>query len=164
MARRVYFSFDYDRDVSRANVVRNSWVTKPDRQSAGFFDAAEREKVKKGGYTAIKRWIDEQLIGTTVTVVLIGARTAASYWVKYEIKESFKRDNGILGIYINNIANLKGRPDFKGRNPLDIIKVPERMKTSFSRMIPLSRIYPTYNWIDDNGYENMGNWIEIEAP
>ena len=40
MARRVFFSFHYERDHWRANVVRNSWVTK-DRESAGFFDAGE---------------------------------------------------------------------------------------------------------------------------
>jgi hypothetical protein len=164
MARRVYFGFDYDRDVSRANVVRNIWVTKPDRQAAGFFDVAEREKVKKGGYIAIKRWIDEQLKGTSVTVVLIGAKTYASFWVKYEIIKSYEKGNGILGIYINKIKDLKGRPDFKGRNPLDIIKVPVKKNSVTVRMIPLPNIYPTYDWLDDNGYENIGDWIEIEAP
>jgi len=32
MARRVFFSFHHERDVWRANVVRHSWVTKPDRK------------------------------------------------------------------------------------------------------------------------------------
>ena len=39
MARRVFFSFHYERDIWRANVVRNSWLTK-DREAAGFFDAS----------------------------------------------------------------------------------------------------------------------------
>ncbi len=39
MARRVFFSFHYERDVWRAGQVRNSWVTK-DREEAGFWDAA----------------------------------------------------------------------------------------------------------------------------
>ena len=36
--------------------VRNSWVTKPDREAAGFWDAASWEEVKKGD-EAVKRWI-----------------------------------------------------------------------------------------------------------
>ena len=45
MARRVFFSFEYG-DVSRAMVVRNSWVTQG-KEAAGFVDAAEFEKLKK---------------------------------------------------------------------------------------------------------------------
>lgn len=38
MAKRVFFSFHYE-NVSnfRVNVVRNHWLTKPNRESAGFF-------------------------------------------------------------------------------------------------------------------------------
>lgn len=39
MARRVFFSFHYDRDIVRVSQVRNSWVTR-DREAAGFWDAA----------------------------------------------------------------------------------------------------------------------------
>ena len=61
MARRVFFSFHFERDVWRAGQVRNSWVTKADRESAGFWDAADWEEVKKKGDEAIKKWIDKQL-------------------------------------------------------------------------------------------------------
>lgn len=47
MARKVFFSFHYERDVWRAAQVRNSWVTKPDRETAGFWDSASWEEVKK---------------------------------------------------------------------------------------------------------------------
>lgn len=47
MARRTFFSFHYENDVWRANIVRNSWVTKSDRDAAGFVDAADFEEVKK---------------------------------------------------------------------------------------------------------------------
>src|SRR5438309_1609781 len=72
VARRVFFSFHYQRDIVRASQVRNSWVTQ-DRQTAGFLDAAAWEKVKRGGDAAIEAWIEDQLNGTSVTVVLIGA-------------------------------------------------------------------------------------------
>ena len=44
MARKVFFSFKYE-DVSRAMVVRNSWVTQG-KEAAGFIDSADFEKVK----------------------------------------------------------------------------------------------------------------------
>src|ERR1017187_8146827 len=85
MARRAFFSFHYERDAWRAGQVRNSWVTK-DRESAGFWDAAAWEEVKKKGNPAIEKWIDDQLKGTSVTVVLIGAQTSTREYVGYEIK------------------------------------------------------------------------------
>ena len=79
MIRRVFFSFKY-KDVSRSMVVRNSWVTH-DREAAAFVDAADFEAIKKRGDKAIQNWIDGQLKGTSVTVVLVGAETCNSRWV-----------------------------------------------------------------------------------
>src|SRR6476619_621931 len=99
MARRVFFSFKYD-DVSRAWVVRNSWVTQG-TEAAGFVDSAEFDRIERGGDRAIQAWIDSQLDGTSVTVVLVGARTCWSRWVKYEIEKSKSRGNGLLGVDIS---------------------------------------------------------------
>ncbi len=46
MARRVFFSFHYERDIWHANVVRNSWITQ-DREAAVFWDASLWEEAKK---------------------------------------------------------------------------------------------------------------------
>lgn len=75
MARRVFFSFEYG-DVSRAMVVRNSAITKG-KEAAGFVDAADFEKLKQQGDSAVKKWIDDQLVGTSVTAVLVVARIPA---------------------------------------------------------------------------------------
>jgi MTH538 TIR-like domain (DUF1863) len=88
MARRVFFSFHYERDIWRASVVRNSWKMKPDREAAGFFDASIWEKAKTQGKAAIEKMIDEALVGTSVTAVLIGNQTASRGYVKYEIEQS----------------------------------------------------------------------------
>lgn len=85
MARRVFFSFKYQ-DVGRAMIVRNSWVTQT-REAAGFIDAAAFETLKQIGDPAIQRWIDAQLGGTSVTVVLVGAKTCTSRCVRYEIEQ-----------------------------------------------------------------------------
>jgi hypothetical protein len=44
MARRVFFSFHYERDIWRANVVRKSWVVAGSRE-AEFIDASLWEKI-----------------------------------------------------------------------------------------------------------------------
>jgi hypothetical protein len=48
MAKRVFFSFHYQDVIDfRVNVVRNHWLTKPDRSLAGFFDSSIWEDAKK---------------------------------------------------------------------------------------------------------------------
>lgn len=157
MARKAFFSFHYERDVWRAGQVRNSWVTK-DRESAGFWDAAAWQEVQRKGEDAIQKWIDKELNGTSVTVVLIGAETAGRKYVGYEIKESHNKGSGIIGIYIHNIKDSNGRTDTKGNNPLDNWHVEKDGKK-----ILLSEMYPTYDWVNDGGYKNLGEWIEAAA-
>ena len=142
MARRVFFSFEYEHDVSRAMVVRNSWVTQG-KEAAGFVDSADFEEVKKGGDAAIRKWIREQLNGTSVTVVLVGSHTCSSEYVRYEIEQSKKQDNGLLGIDISKIRDLAGNT------------------TDRCGKIPSG--YSFYQWKKDDGYHNMGDWIEDAA-
>jgi hypothetical protein len=75
MARRVFFSFHYQRDLWRVNVVRNSGAVEG-IAAAGRHDASLWEETKKKGDSAVKALIESGLSGTTVTVVLIGAETA----------------------------------------------------------------------------------------
>ncbi|MES9948588.1 MAG: TIR domain-containing protein [Candidatus Thiodiazotropha sp.] len=141
MARRVFFSFKY-KDVSRAMVVRNSWVAQG-KDAAGFVDAADFEKIKKQGDQAIKNWINNQLKGTSVTVVLVGQQTCSSRWVKYEIQRSIEIGNGLLGIDISKIKDLQGNLS--------------------ERCGEIPNGYPFYLWNKNDGYKNMGQWIEEAA-
>lgn len=123
-------------------VVRNSWVTQG-KDAAGFIDAADFEKLKRQGDDAIQRWIDTQLKGTSVTVVLVGEKTCTSRWVKYEIEKSKAIGNGLLGIDISKIKDLQGNT------------------TDRCGQIPSG--YSFYLWYKENGYKNMGDWIEKAA-
>lgn len=145
MARRVFFSFHYERDVWRAGQVRNSWVTKPDRESAGFWDAASWEEVRRRGDAAVKQWIRNQITGTSITVVLIGAETSKREYVQYEIQHSWDSGNNLMGIYVHNIKDANGRADFKGADPFAAMGF---------------RNIPTYDWVNENGYANIGTWVE----
>ncbi len=121
MARKVFFSFHYQRDLWRVNVVRNSSVVEG-ISAAGFSDASLWENAKKQGDPAIQRLIDNGLSGTTVTVVLIGAQTANRRWVTYEIQKSIERGNGLLGVRIHTIKDRDGRTDSPGLIPAALQK------------------------------------------
>lgn len=157
MARRVFFSFHYDRDVRRVVQVRNSWVMRPGGEAQPFYDKAQFEEAKRraGG---IERWIEDQLKGTSVTVVLFGAETYHREWVKHEIKRSYELNKGILAIDIHNVKDPQLGTDVQGQNPLDHWYVNEN-----GRQVPFTSKYRTYDWVRDNGYTNMPDWIEAAA-
>jgi hypothetical protein len=142
MARRAFFSFEYAHDAGRAMVVRKSNALRG-IDTAGFIDASAFEKLRRSGDDAIKRWIDGQLTNTSVTVVLVGSETCSSKWVRYEIEQSEKRGNGLLGVDISKIRNFQGQTtDRCGRIPAG---------------------YDFHLWNNDQGYENLGRWIDAAA-
>jgi hypothetical protein len=158
MARRVYFAFHYQKDISRVNVVRKSGVIQGSEQ-AGFYDASLWEKARKTGDDAIKRMINDSLKGTSVTVFLLGAETAGRPWVRYELQRSCGNGNGLLGVYIHNIKNLEGYTSSQGVNILEQFQVTEANGTK----LLLSQKYRTYDWVYNDGYKNFGTWVEEAA-
>jgi hypothetical protein len=63
--------------------------------------------------------------------------------VKYEIEKSIEIGNGLLGIDISKIEDLKGN--------------------ATERCGELPKGYPFYLWFKEDGYNNMGKWIEKAA-
>jgi hypothetical protein len=158
MARHLYSSFHYA-DIWRANVVRNSNALKQTGDEVGFYDHSLWEDAKTKGNAAIQRLIDRGLKGAGVTVVLIGSGTYERRWVLYEIEKSHADGMGLLAIHINGIRDQSGRSKLRGRNPLDRVRVPG----GFLGPRRLSSIYSTYDWVADDGYRNIGSWVESAA-
>jgi len=129
-----------------------------DREAAGFWDASLWEEAKKKGDEAIKRMINKGLKGTSVTAVLIGAKTSTRKWVRYEIIKSHKQKNGLFGVHIHNIKDKNGYTDTKGNNPFDYIFIEKD-----GIRVYFSKIYPTYDWVYGDGYKNFGKWVEKAA-
>ncbi len=148
MARRVFFSFHFDRDAWRAGQVRNSNVVTSTYSKNDFLDAAAWEAIKKKGDDAVKSWIDNQLQGTAVTVVLIGAQTADRKFVQYEIQKSLSEKKGLLGVYINQVKDSNGQADVQGKNPFVELGITN---------------VATYDWVANDGRTNIGIWIERAA-
>ena len=159
MARNVYFAFHFQRDIQRANVVRNSRTVLEEGQEVGFYDRSLWEEARTTSAEAVRHLIDEGMRGASVTAVLIGAETYSRPWVQYEIAQSHNLGMGLLGIYLNNIGDWQGNVESRGPNPFDYITVDRGL---FGQT-PLSQMYPTYDWIYDFGYENAGAWFEQAA-
>jgi MTH538 TIR-like domain (DUF1863) len=151
MSRKVFFSFHYERDAWRAGQVRNCNVI-PREDQVGVIDAAEWQSIKNSGDSAIEKWIAQQLGGTSVTAVLIGAETADREWVLHEILESWNRGNGVLGIWIHNVKDSDKKTDAQGPNPFDKFALPDGRR--------LSSICKVYDWVNDDGRNKIANWAE----
>ena len=156
MAPRVFYSFHYDADCTRASLVRNMGVIEGNRPATDN----EWEQVKRGGDAAIERWIKDQVAGRSCCVVLIGAETAGRKWISYEISHAWNEGKGVVGVYIHNLKNLNGTQARKGSNPLDHVT----FTGSGTRLSAVAKAYdPPY--IDSKQVyahisANLSSWID----
>jgi len=154
MARRVFFSFYYENDLSRALVVKNNWALKENEES-GFINKGEFERIKRDGEESIRRWIDKQLAGTSVTVVLIGSETLDSEYVQYEIEKSYERGNAIIALKIGKVKNLSQKTSISQ----SIVKIVG--KKANGELLWFDEIIDgEYDYIKNDGYNNLEQWIE----
>lgn len=107
MARRIFISFQHD-DIMQAkgfNLLR--WNP---NVPVEFVGRHLLSPVKSQNEQYVKSKIREQLKGASVTVVLIGRRTANSEWVDYEIRASLEQGMGVVGIRLKDQENAKVPP------------------------------------------------------
>ena len=190
--RRVFFSFHYERDIWRVQQVRNHWLTKPNREVAGYFDGSLSEKAKTEGKAVVKRLINAGMDGSSVTCILTGAETFRRYWVDYEIFRSVELGKGVFGVTIHGLKNKDGHTDKPGSNPFTYLgyvsgqdgkMVPYVNYTSGWKVYEdanaispsaakylvlgtepvLSSIFKVYDWVADDGYENFAAWVDAAA-
>lgn len=139
-------------------IVRNSWVTQG-KEAAGFIDKAEFEKMKRKGEKEVYKWIDKQLEGTSVTVVLIGAETLSRPFVQYEICKSLQRGNAVIDVYINWIRDMRTLKISAKGNVHTVIGYYEDGSPAYFDNV----CDGIYDYVTQDGYANMGSWIEIAA-
>ena len=147
MKRRVFYSFHYDRDNWRAGQVRNIGVIEGNRPAT----PNDWETVKKGGDSAIAKWIANQMHGRSCTVVLIGTNTAGRKWINHEIVKSWDDGMGVVGIHIHGLENKDQKVSAKGSNPFEVIDYGNTGKK-------LSSIVRCYNPEGHNSKERYA-WI-----
>ncbi|MDJ1498412.1 TIR domain-containing protein [Cytophagaceae bacterium DM2B3-1] len=157
MARKVFFSFHFKRDSQRVSQIRNCNAVSNHFEQTPFLDWAEWEKIERTGSTAIKRWIDNNMHGSGVVVLCFGLETHTREWVIYELEKAHKEGRGIVAIDMSGMKDLQGNIDKKGKNPLLVATDIKGTELFYYAK------YKTYHWIDDDGRNNIDDWIEDAA-
>lgn len=140
MARRVFFSFHYQRDIWRVNQIRNI-PNVTGVAAAGWADASLWEEAKKKGDAAIKKMIDDGLKNTSVTIVCIGYKTAGRKYVNYEIEKSIERGNGILGLKIHHLKDKDSSTDPEGL-------IPAKLTSSGAKVYKYDTMTKLAEWVE----------------
>lgn len=141
--RRVYFSFDYERDLDRVNKIRKVPGVLGG-SAAGFASPEVWLTASMRGEASVQGLVRDALNNTTVTVVCIGHLTAYRKFLNFELEESLNRGNGMVAIKIDHITNKAGEVDQEGFVP------------------PLIKIagYKTYKYLTAR---HLAEWIEEAA-
>ncbi|MBL7996878.1 TIR domain-containing protein [bacterium] len=154
MARKVFFSFHYKPDNWRASQVRNMGVVEGNKPASDN----DWESITGGGSTAIERWINNQMNGTSCSVLLIGENTAGRKWINYEIAKTWNDKKGLVGIYVHNLKDSDGYQSYKGSNPFAALEVNGKNMSSIVKSYspPYTNSKDVYAYIHDN----IADWIE----
>lgn len=141
MARHVFFSFNYSKDVWRVNQIR-SMPNIIGSAAAGFHDNSLWEETKKKGEGEIKRLIDNGLKGTSVTVVCVTYGTASRKYINYEIDKSLERGNGLLAIQIHHLKDQNG-------NIANVGAIPHKIESYGFRAYKYTNKNRLATWIEE---------------
>lgn len=119
MPIKVFFSYHYKLDHSRAAQIRNAAPVEANTPASD----KEWQRIVEEGEFATERWINAQLFGRSCLIVLIGPATAARPWINYEVKKAWTDNKGVFGIHIHNLKDQFGNLSAKGANPFDIFMI-----------------------------------------
>lgn len=148
MAKSVFYSFHYEHDVHRIQLVRNINAL----EGQPLLNSQKWEEVRRGGDAAIEKWIHEQMAYKKAVIVLIGRHTAGRPWVTHEIEKAWADRKPLLGIRIHGLSSL-GTVDSAGSDPfakatgIGTVPVLDPTVTTWSGTIDSKA---TYNKLSDN--------------
>lgn len=149
--RQVFYSFHFDNDVMRVQLIRNIGAIEENKPVS----ANDWEEVKKKGDSGIEKWIDDNMKYRSCVVVLVGESTANRKWVKHEIKKAWNDKKGVVGIHIHNLNCARNGKSNKGDNPFDQFTIGGvKLSSKVKCYNPSST--DTYNEIKNN----LEDWIE----
>ncbi|MDV0446123.1 hypothetical protein MmiAt1_17390 [Methanimicrococcus sp. At1] len=125
--------------------------------------------------------IPDLLSESDITVVFIGKHTFENAFCLQMIDESFRRGNAFLAVYLNNAEDVrKTGKEILGKNPFELfyfeykdgtttlnqgaVVLPGMLKrrVSSKEMKAKADFVKVYDYINDNGAENLMKWIEEE--
>jgi hypothetical protein len=151
LAKKCFLSFHYKLDNWRVQQVRN--IGSIDEQP--LLTANKWEEIKEKGDQAIKDWIDDNLKGKECLIVLVGEKTADRPWVKYEIKEAWKKGMGVTAVYIHGLKNSAEEQGKKGKDPFSGLSVDGETIVGVAHDTP----YSSSTYVYDHIKENIESWV-----
>lgn len=154
MARKVFFSFQFKKDHWRAGQVRSIGSIE------GNSEVSDNrwEQLHQAGDWAIQKWIDENMVGRSCLVVLIGNGTANRKWINYEINKAWSMGMGVVGIYIHKLKDSSGEQDTRGYNPFDYVYDGNTRLSNFVETFDST--YSTSTYVYDDIKNNISLLIE----
>lgn len=149
MARKVFFSFHYQRDAMRVSQIRKMGAL----EGQPILTSNKWEEVERQGKASIQRWIDNQMRDKSCVIVLIGSDTAGREWVDYEIRKAWRDGKGLLGIYIHKLVDPNQYWSPKGANPFTKFPFAGNVSVYDPPGITSSQVYRHIN-------NNIESWVE----
>lgn len=164
MPRFAFYSFCYKDDIWRVNQVAKMGIVDGEKP----VNPNEFEKIKRNGERAIAAWINANMDGTSITIVLIGSRTASRPWIKYEINRTWNvNKKALLGIHIHGLKDSNQNESSMGANPFSehYISTPgffgQTTRTSLASIVPCHNPFGlTSSGILASIKEKLPEWAE----
>lgn len=132
----IFISFQYNKDIDYAKKIEYILNRKTE------YSVINIESSKLDNEVDIYKWINNKLLKTDSTILLIGDQTYQSDYVRHEIIQSAKLKKGIVPIFIND----------NSKNPLDYIYLKDK--------ITLSEFLPSHKFSEDNLEQSLSDWID----
>lgn len=158
MAQSVFFSFQYEPDNWRVQQVMNMGAI----SGGSAFTPQDWESVRYKTDAAIEKWIHDQMLYTKAVIVLVGATTSKSRWVKHEIIKGWNDKRPLLGVRVHGLLNRDGYTSSPGENPFAGISLTSG--GTIADHVPLitpagSDSRGVYRDIQDN----LEDWVNLRA-
>jgi len=115
LAKSVFYSFHYERDVHRAQLIRN--IDALEGQS--LLSSQAWEELRKGDL-GIRDWIQAQMAYKKAVIILIGQQTTGRQGVNYEISKAWASHEPPLGARVHGLSSM-GTVDRPGCSPFNSV-------------------------------------------
>jgi hypothetical protein len=151
MAKKCFLSFYWKEDSWRVSQVKQIGTI----EDQPILDGNAWEQIKRKGDDAVKSWILTNMAGRQCLIVLVGSKTADRRWVRYEMKEAWKKGMGVIAIHVHNLKDQDGNQSTKGSNPFTGLTVDGQKIVGKVYDPPFSTSTNVYNHIK----ENVEAWV-----
>lgn len=156
---KVFYSFCGKDDMDRIRGIVDMLMVHSTQQPTGVIAKREWENLKEKGEDAIHNWVKKELEGTSVTVVLLGTNTLEDRFVQYQICESLRRGNAVIGVYI------KDRKDKQSDSTAEKCNL-HKVVAYYKYGTPIYFDYINdgiYDYESEDGGSNLDMWVEQAA-